>query len=423
MKVSCPPFLRISTAGEGTRCLSDLKLWDAEPFGYSTSIGAILSAGDRVYAIAGAKNCSEKVYLSFNTNSTDRGEIKDLVRKDALNLCRSDPLNTGCNCELLLDNGASKLTSSAIDSFITKAPPMAGLPSKESLPGSTAGLLNNLEAEYISKPEEDNVSQELKSLSTSTFDTSSRIDQKPEGTETSKNLSRRKVALVIGNDNYKNVPKLKNAKIDARSVERVLKSIGYEVTMATDLSEKSFKRRLRDFESNLSGGEEVIFFYAGHGVEIKGANFLLPTDVGNENERQIEDEGIPLQRVLDDFSNRRAVFTLAILDACRDNPFRQSGRSIGGRGLAPTHTANGQMIVYSAGVGQQALDSLGESDTEQNGVFTRVLVRKIRESRKPVHQLMREVRSEVAILAKSVGHEQIPALYDQAIGDYFLRSD
>lgn len=426
-KVQCPPFLKVSISGEGVGCLSDLRMWNTPPYRYDYSLGSILAAGDRVYTISGAKGCSKEIYLSFNTNSTDRGEIKDLVRRDSLNLCRSDPKNQNCTCEILIDNGSSTLNRSTLDAFVSEE----GSETNKSLafdstilnPESSPVGPAQSELQIDNTAPKEEKARDTLNLAASTREEASGISETDTNRELPKRLSRRKVALVIGNDNYRNVPKLNNARFDARSVGQTLKSIGYEVHTAMDLTEKAFKKKLRDFEADLQGGEEVIFFYAGHGVEVKGTNFLLPTDVGNENERQIEDEGIPLQRVLDDFSSKRAIFTLAVIDACRDNPFKQTGRSIGGRGLAPTQTASGQMIVYSAGVGQQALDTLGDKDVEKNGVFTRVFVRKIREPGVPVHQLMREVRSEVANLAKSIGHEQIPALYDQAIGDYFLREN
>ena len=114
---------------------------------------------------------------------------------------------------------------------------------------------------------------------------------------------------------------------------------------------------LRIFKSQVNPGDEVAVFFAGHGVQLGAASYLLPTDVSATTEEQVKDESIPLQRVLDDMSERKAKLTLALIDACRDNPFKSSGRSVGGaRGLAPTSAATGQMVVYSAGAGQQAAE-------------------------------------------------------------------
>ena len=137
-------------------------------------------------------------------------------------------------------------------------------------------------------------------------------------------------------------------------------------------------------------------------------------------EEQVKDEAVELQRVLDDLKAKNAKFALAIIDACRDNPFKQSGRAIGGRGLAPTTAATGQMIMFSAGAGQQALDKLGSNDPEKNGVFTRVLLKEMTKPGIAVDRVLRNVRNEVVRLSKSIGHEQTPALYDQAVGDFYF---
>jgi hypothetical protein len=134
----------------------------------------------------------------------------------------------------------------------------------------------------------------------------------------------------------------------------------------------------------------------------------------------VRDEAISLQRVLDDMSEAKARLTVAIIDACRDNPFSGSGRSIGGRGLSPTTAATGQVILFSAGSGQQALDSVGPSDPSKNGLFTRTLLKHINRPGETIDRVMRTVRNEVALTAKSVGHEQVPALYDQVIGDFYF---
>ena len=153
-------------------------------------------------------------------------------------------------------------------------------------------------------------------------------------------------------------------------------------------------------------------------------HYLVPVDVAGESEDQLRDEAIPLQRFLDDMSDKRVKFSLAMIDACRDNPFKSNGRALGGgtRGLAPTTAATGQMVVFSAGTGQQALDKLGPSDKDKNGVFTRIFLREMQKPGITVDRIVRNVRSEVVSLAKSVGHEQVPAIYDQTIGEFYFRS-
>lgn len=233
-------------------------------------------------------------------------------------------------------------------------------------------------------------------------------------------VSGSKRALVVGNDSYKSVPPLVNARADAEAVGSSLKALGYQVTIQLDLDEKSFKKSLRDFKEGIRGGDEVVFFFAGHGVQIGSANYLLPIDIQSDSEEQVRDESIALQRVLDDFSEQKARFSLAMIDACRDNPFKSSTRRIGARGLATTQAANGQMVIFSAGTGQQALDKLGPKDTERNGLFTRVFLREMSKPGVPIDRVMKNVRSQVHDMARSVGHDQVPAIYDQVVGDFYF---
>jgi hypothetical protein len=230
-------------------------------------------------------------------------------------------------------------------------------------------------------------------------------------------------ALLIGNDAYANVSRLETARADASALARVLGEMGYKVTLRLDLDERAMKGVLRQFRSEVEGGDEVVFFFAGHGVQIGGTNYLLATDIRKESEEQVRDDGIALQRVLDEMSERRVKLTVAMIDACRDNPFpKVAGRSIGTRGLAPTTAATGQMVIFSAGAGQQALDRLGPQDRDPNGLFTRTLLREIRTPGMRVDNVIREVRKKVVESARTVGHEQVPAIYDQVVGDfYFVR--
>ncbi len=231
----------------------------------------------------------------------------------------------------------------------------------------------------------------------------------------------RRLALVIGNNKYRNVPVLANAVDDASSIAANLRSVGYQVMLRLDVTEKEMKAALRTFSAQLQGGDEVMFFFAGHGVQLGAANYLLPVDIAGESEAQVRDEAIQLQRVLDDIAEQKVRFTLAMIDACRDNPFKGSGRAIGGRGLAPTAAATGQMIIFSAGSGQQALDKLGPNDRSRNGLFTRIFLREMQKPGVSVDRMVRHVRAEVVELAKSIGHDQVPAIYDQAIGDFYFK--
>ena len=232
-------------------------------------------------------------------------------------------------------------------------------------------------------------------------------------------------ALLIGNDTYKYADPLKNAREDARAMAAELKGFGYEVSLHLDQSQKSMQAALRDFRDKVNAGDEVLFYFSGHAVEIDGKNFLTPVDTIGINQNQLADDSIDLKSsVLDPLTTKKVKLTLALIDACRDNPFLKtaSTRSTSSsRGLAPTTPATGQLIVYSAGSGQTALDRLGPNDKDKNGVFTRVLLSEMKKSNVPIHQVIRNVRSEVVKLARSIGHDQVPAIYDQVDGDFYFR--
>jgi Caspase domain len=231
----------------------------------------------------------------------------------------------------------------------------------------------------------------------------------------------RRLALVIGNDSYQNVQSLKNARSDAKAIAAELKAVGFDVTQKQDLTQKMMKAALRDFKAQVAGGDEVVFYFSGHGVQFGGTNYLIPVDISADSEAQVADDAVPLQRILDDLTEQKARFSLAIIDACRSNPFKEAGRAIGGRGLVPVTPATGQMIMYSAGAGQAALDSLGPHDNNPNGVFTRVLIQAMRKPGVPAGTLLKDVQSDVVDLAHGVGHEQVPALYDQSLGKFYFR--
>ena len=227
-------------------------------------------------------------------------------------------------------------------------------------------------------------------------------------------------ALVIGNNNYKSVMKLENATEDAKAIAEGLQKVGFKVTLKLDLTEKEMKSTFRTFKNQISGGDEVLFFYAGHGVQLGSSNYLIPIDTAGESEEQIRDDAMPLQRILDDMTEKRAKLTVAMVDACRDNPFKTVSRNFSTRGLAPTSAATGQMIIYSAGTGQQALDKVGPNDKNKNGLFTRVFLKEMQKPGVTIDKMVRTVRNEVVQIAKSVGHEQVPAIYDQVVGDFFF---
>ena len=223
-------------------------------------------------------------------------------------------------------------------------------------------------------------------------------------------------ALVIGNDLYTDVNPLANAGADAEAMAKALVEVGYKVTKYLNLNKSSFREALRNFRQQVDDGDAVFFFYSGHGVQLDNRNYLLPIDIKGDSQEQVKDDSILLQLFLDGMQDKKAKFTLAVIDACRDNPFEGATT----RGIASPITASGQMVMFSAGSGGCSVDRLGPQDTEKNSLFTRIFVKEMLKPGISVDRVLRNVRSEVFEKAKSIGFEQKPALYDESIGDFYF---
>ncbi len=237
--------------------------------------------------------------------------------------------------------------------------------------------------------------------------------------------SANRLALVIGNNDYLQVTDLQKAANDANAIADTLKGIGYEVLVARDATRREMNRQLQLFASRLNPGDEALFYFAGHGVEISGRNYLLPTDIPNASAGQedfVTAEAIPVDVVLDRIRGRGTRISILIIDACRDNPFPRSGtRSLGGsQGLTRTIAPEGTFIMYSAGVGQTALDRLSDNDANPNSIFTRSLIPLLKQPGMSLIQTARQVRRVVQDLATTVSHDQRPAYYDEVTGDFFF---
>jgi TonB family protein len=156
-------------------------------------------------------------------------------------------------------------------------------------------------------------------------------------------------------------------------------------------------------------------------VQIKAGAYLLPVDIEAENESQVEKTAYSLNDLTDKLAEAKPAFTLVMVDACRSNPMKSKGRAIGNaRGLNALEPPKGQMVVYSASKGQEALDRLSDSDTNPNGVFTREFIKRMRTPGVRIEDLMRDVQDSVESLAKSVQHEQRPAIYNEARGNFYF---
>ena len=231
----------------------------------------------------------------------------------------------------------------------------------------------------------------------------------------------RRIALVIGNDAYQNVGKLQKAGNDATAMARELKAAGFDVVLQRDLNYRAMVRAVETLVRRITGGDQVVVFFAGHGVQLKSGSYLLPIDIETGSESEVEKTAYGLNDLMEKLGDARAGFTLVMVDACRDNPLKSNGRGVGGtRGLSAIEPARGQMVVYSASKGQQALDRLSSADANPNGVFTREFIARMRRPGVRIEDLVREVQDAVETLAGTVSHEQRPAIYNEARGNFYF---
>src|SRR4051812_47568106 len=236
----------------------------------------------------------------------------------------------------------------------------------------------------------------------------------------------KRVALVVGNNDYKNVPKLQKAVNDARTMGDTLKQLGFSVMVAENQTRQAFSQTLLAFDKAVDAGDTAFFFYAGHGFEIAGQNFLLPTDVPAASEGQeelVRDASVLADRVIERLQNKKVRTAILVFDACRNNPFERSGtRAVaGGGGLAPmTQLPEGVFSVFSAGPRQTALDRLSNDDANPNSVFTRTFAKELLRPGENMVQVAQRTRRLVSEMAETVKHKQIPVYFDQMVDDVFL---
>ncbi len=231
----------------------------------------------------------------------------------------------------------------------------------------------------------------------------------------------RRLALVIGNNDYKQFARLDKAGNDAEAMAKELEAAGFEVSLRRDLSYRRMVVAFEEFYDKVKQGDELVVFYAGHGVQTERGAYLLPADIEGDTPSQVEKMSYPVNGLLEELDRMKPRTAIVVVDACRDNPLRIRGRAIGAaRGLSGPDVSKGQMVIFSAGRNQKALDSLGSSDSHPNGVFTRELLARMRTKGLPLEQLAMEVRDAVERSALTVKHEQRPLIVNDTVGAFYL---
>jgi hypothetical protein len=233
--------------------------------------------------------------------------------------------------------------------------------------------------------------------------------------------AQKRVALVVGNAAYTNANALANPGNDASDMGAAMREMGIEVILGLDLDKRAFDAKVRDFSRALAGGADTgIFFYAGHGLQVAGRNYLVPVDAQLANERDLDFEAVSLDFVLRQMElEREGKTNIVFLDACRDNPLaRNLARSMGtrsasiGRGLAQVQTGVGTFIAYSTQPGNVALDGQG-----RNSPFTAALAKGVKAPGRNLTAIMIDVRREVLA---ATGGKQVPWDHSALTGDFYF---
>ncbi len=227
-----------------------------------------------------------------------------------------------------------------------------------------------------------------------------------------------RVALVIGNSAYKNAPALPNPRNDAEGMAAALKRLGFDVSLGVDLEKQAMERLLQGFVEKLDRADVALLFYAGHGLQVSGSNYLIPIDAKLDRETDLAFQTISLDLVQRLMEQSQRV-NIMVLDACRDNPLarnlaRNMGtRSVGiGRGLGQAQAGIGTLIVYATQPGNVALDGEG-----QHSPFTAALLANLETQGLEVRQVFTRVRQAVI---QSTKGKQVPWDSSSLTGDWFF---
>jgi hypothetical protein len=232
--------------------------------------------------------------------------------------------------------------------------------------------------------------------------------------------AQRRVALVVGNGEYKHTGKLPNPRTDASDISAALKALGFQVIEGLDLDKPAFDRRVLDFATALKSADAGVFFYAGHGLQVSGQNYLVPVDAKAEEAAHLDLEMVRVD-VVHRMMERQTNTNILFLDACRDNPLaRNLARSMGtrsaeiGRGLAAVESGVGTLISFSTQPGNVALDGSG-----RNSPFAAALLRQLASASDDLSSMLIAVRTEVV---KATQGKQVPWEHSALMGRFYFGS-
>ena len=223
--------------------------------------------------------------------------------------------------------------------------------------------------------------------------------------------SNQRVALVIGNAAYKEAP-LTNPVNDARAIGQALQESGFTVILRENTDQRGMLSALREFGDKLRGGGTGLFYYAGHGMQIKGRNYLIPIGANVDREDEVAYSAVDAQAVLDKMESAGNAANIMILDACRNNPFVRASRS-GQGGLAQMEAPVGTLVAFATSPGAVASDGAGA-----NGLYTQHLLTAMRQNGSKVEDVFKQVRANVR---RDSQGKQVPWESTSLEGDFYFK--
>jgi len=232
-----------------------------------------------------------------------------------------------------------------------------------------------------------------------------------------KTYSERRLALVIGNADYDNSSPLRNPINDAEAIAGALREVGFTVMKYLNADLKTMKKAMDEFGETLRNYNVGLFYYAGHGMQVKGNNYLIPVDASLKVEQDVDYDCVDTGRLLGKMEAAGASTNIVILDACRDNPFARSwgGRGIGQgeAGLAFMNAPSGSIVAYATSPGKTASDG-----TNKNGIYTEAILQYINVPSLPIEDFFKYVRIEVE---KKSNRTQTPWESTSLKGNFYFR--
>lgn len=221
-------------------------------------------------------------------------------------------------------------------------------------------------------------------------------------------------ALIIGNGNYPK-SKLKNPKNDATDLSKVLSSLGFHVDTCIDATVEEMDKSLHEFAEELEGYDVGLFFFAGHGLQIAGENYLAAINTNSAKELDAKYSSLALNKIIETMEKSQVRTTIIILDACRNNPFERAwNRSIETRGLAPVYAPKGTIIAFATSPGETASDGSG-----RNGAYTSGLLQHISDMDIPIEELFKRVRNTVSTITEG---EQTSWEHTSLMGSFYFNT-